>query len=138
MEEALTYTCHVHFERVAKGRKRLITGERPEGQEPVKPGNVPRISKLMALAIRFEEKLAKGEVRDMAHLAMLGHVTRARVTQIMNLRLLAPDIQEALLSLSRTLKGRDPIQYRHVLPITLEPEWNKQRRMWKNLSMGIA
>jgi hypothetical protein len=51
----------------------------------------------------------------------------------MNLRLLAPDIQEALLSLPRTTKGRDPVQYRHILPITLEPEWSAQRQLWRKL-----
>lgn len=120
----------VHFSWEFKGRKRMLAGNAPENPEP---GHIPRVSKLMALAIRFEERLEKGEVRDMAHLAMLGHVTRARVTQIMNLRLLAPDIQEALLSLPRTTKGRDPIQYRHILPLTQEPEWSNQRRMWQEI-----
>jgi len=39
----------------------------------------------------------QGEMRDYADVARLGYVTRARLTQIMNLLLLAPDIQEALL-----------------------------------------
>ena len=51
----------------------------------------------MALAIHFEGLLANGEVTDMADLARLGHVSRARITQIMNLRLLAPEIQKDLL-----------------------------------------
>jgi hypothetical protein len=36
--------------------------------------------------------IERGEVRDYADLARLGYVTRARLTQIMNLLLLAPDI----------------------------------------------
>jgi alkylated DNA nucleotide flippase Atl1 len=47
----------------------------------------------MALAIHFEDLIRQGVVTDYADLARLGHVTRARVTQIMNLRL-----QEELLS----------------------------------------
>ena len=39
----------------------------------------------------------RGEVRDYADIARLGYVTRARVTQIMNLLNLAPDIQQSLL-----------------------------------------
>lgn len=54
--------------------------------------------------------------RAAAGLARLGHVTRARVTQIMNLLNLAPDIQEEILFLPRTLKGRDPIRERHLRP----------------------
>ncbi len=45
------------------------------------------------------ELIREGVVTDYAELARLGHVTRARVTQIMNLLHLAPDIQETLLFL---------------------------------------
>ena len=54
----------------------------------------------MALAIKFQDMLDQGEVRDFAELARLGYVTRARLTQIMNLLLLSPEIQERLLFLS--------------------------------------
>ena len=59
--------------------------------------NIPRIARLLALAIRFEEMIQRKEVCHYAELAQLGCVTRARMTQIMNLNLLAPDIQEHLL-----------------------------------------
>jgi hypothetical protein len=54
---------------------------------------VPRITRLMALAIKFHDMIERGEVRDYTDLARLGYVTRARLTQIMNLLLLAPRIQ---------------------------------------------
>lgn len=58
----------------------------------------------------------------------------------MNLTLLAPDIQEALLFLPRTLRGRDPIQEPHLRPITLVPNWRKQRKLWRELAdkAGVA
>jgi hypothetical protein len=59
----------------------------------------------MALALRFEDLLQQGLIADYATLARLGHVSRARVSQITSLLGLAPDIQEALLFLPRTLKG---------------------------------
>ena len=59
---------------------------------------IPRITRLMALAIKFQEMVDRGEVHDYADIARLGFVTRARLTQIMNLLLLAPNIQEVLLS----------------------------------------
>ncbi len=99
----------------------------------VEPGNVLRISRLMALAIRFEGLIRRGEVRDYADLARLGYVTRARITQIMNLLNLAPDIQEALLFLPRTIQGRDPIREKDVRPIAAVPHWNRQRAMWATL-----
>ena len=94
---------------------------------------VPRISRLMALAIRFDGLVRRGEVRDYADLARLGYVTRARITQIMNLLNLAPNIQEALLFLPHTLMGRGPIREKDVRPITRVPHWSRQRAMWAQL-----
>ena len=55
----------------------------------------------MAVAIRLERMLRSGEVADLTELARLGHVTQPRMSQIMILTLLAPDIQEELLFLPR-------------------------------------
>jgi len=57
-------------------------------------------------------------------------VTRARITQIMNLLHLAPDIQEEILFLPKTGKGRDAIGEWGVRPICAVIDWRKQRRMW--------
>ena len=48
-------------------------------------GRVPRISRLMALALRLDELVRTGVVADYAELARLGHVSRARISQILNL-----------------------------------------------------
>ena len=64
-------------------------------------------------------------------LAKLGQVSRARMTQIMNLLNLAPDIQEEILFLPRVEKGRDPVGERDVRKIVAEVEWGKQREVWK-------
>ena len=71
--------------------------------------SVPRIARLMALAIRFDRLLRAEEFRDYGEIARLGRVTRARMTQIMKLLDLAPDIQEQILflhSLQLDLVGR--------------------------------
>ena len=88
----------------------------------------------MALAKRMDGLVRSGEVADYADIAWLGNVSRARVTQIMNLLHLAPEIQEALLFLPHTVKGRDPIRETHIRPIAAELEWRKQRRLWKGLA----
>ncbi len=61
----------------------------------------------MALAIRLDQLIRDGVVADQAELARLGHLTRARLTQIMNLLCLAPDLQEQILFLPLTERGRD-------------------------------
>ena len=100
----------------------------------VSRGRTPWISKLMALAIRFEQLIRDGVVADQAELARLGHVSRARVTQIMNLLNLAPDIQEELLFLPPVESGKDPVTERELRDIVAVPDWRKQRRMWAEMS----
>jgi len=87
----------------------------------------------MALAIRFDGLLREGAVTDQAEFARLGHVSRARVTQIMNLLHLAPDIQEAILFLPPVVEGRDPISERDLRPIAAEVDWGRQRGKWESL-----
>jgi len=128
----LTLECKVHFKNGGRGRKRMRKGEVP-AERPTEPGRVPRISRLMALAIRFDGLLMRGLVRDYADLARLGLVSKPRVTQIMNLLLLTPDIQEEILFLPRITNGKDPISERHIRSITKLLEWDKQRMMWSEL-----
>ncbi len=131
-QEGLTVEAEVHFRRGRRGRKHMQRGEKPQPPK-VDRGRVPRLSRLMALAIRFEHLIETGAVRDQTDLAELGHVTRARITQIMNLLHLAPDIQEEILFLPRTHRGRDPISEPKVRAITRVPDWRKQRRLWAQL-----
>jgi hypothetical protein len=89
----------------------------------------------MALAIRFDQLIRDGVVADQAELARLGHVTRARLTQIMNLLCLAPGIQEAILFLSPRERGRDAITEKHLRPIAATPSWDRQRRMFDRMTL---
>jgi hypothetical protein len=118
----------VKFGRARAGRRRML----PKTSEPVvvSDGRVPRISKLMALAIRFEGLIRDGQVTDQSELARLAHVTQPRVTQIMNLLHLAPDIQESLLELPPVRSGKPKITEKLLRPIAAEIDWGKQREMW--------
>lgn len=66
----------------------MEAGSDPNADVPV--SRLPRITQLMALAIRFDDLIQNGEVTGYAELARLSHVSRARVTQIVNLLMLAP------------------------------------------------
>ena len=138
MSTAITFRTKLHFNRRKAGRKCVRAGDAPP--VPAERGRVPRISRLMALAIRFDRLVQAGEVADYAELARLGHVTRARVTQIMNLLMLAPDIQEELLFLPRIEEGRDRLHMKLLLPIAATADWNKQHRIWRELKgqLGLA
>jgi hypothetical protein len=125
---ALTIESTFKIVRKAKGAKRVVTAAALPKSAPL--GRIPRIAKLMALAIRWEGMIRGGALKDYAEIAALTHVSRARVTQIMNLNLLAPEIQEAILFLPRADVGRDTLALRNLQTITLEPSWDRQRRMW--------
>jgi len=99
MSDGVTLDFNVHFTTGRAGQRVLNAGERPP-PAAIPEGRVPRISRLMALAIRFDNLARLGEVADFADIAELGQVTRARVSQIVNLLNLAPDIQEDILFLA--------------------------------------
>jgi hypothetical protein len=123
----------------------LPGGRRGHGQRSFRPaaatmpppsiprGRVPRVSRLLALAFRLDELVRAGVIADYATLAELAHVSRARITQIMNLLVLAPDIQEALLFLPRSVRGRDPIHLRQLQPLAAVLDWGQQRHLWRTL-----
>jgi hypothetical protein len=92
----------------------------------------------MALALRFQGLLQQGLIANSATLARLGHISRARVSQILNLVVLAPDIQEALLFLPPTEKGRDPIHLAQLQPLAAVLDWRQQRRLWQELQSNQA
>jgi hypothetical protein len=110
----------------AKGRQRHSVG----GPTVPDPPRIPRITRLMALAIKFQDMVDRAEVRDYADLARLGYVSRARITQIMNLLHLAPDIQEQLLSLVPNEVVSEPIAERHIRHVASAVDWCQQRRRW--------
>ncbi len=96
--------------------------------KPVEPGRIPRISRLMALAIHFDGLIRKGIVRDYVDIARLGGVSKARVSQIMDLLNLAPEIQEEILFLPR-VTGRDEVTERLFRPVVAAVDWEVQRRL---------
>jgi len=126
MNHTLTIDRPFHVAQRARGRQELRQGH---AETPVE-GRTPRVARLMALAIRLDQLIRDGVVADQAELARLGHVSRARLTQIMNLLCLAPDIQEELLFLPATERGRDAVTEKQLRPIAGIPDWKKQRRMW--------
>ena len=100
-------------------------------------GRIPRVARRLALAHNIDAKIRAGEFRDLADAARAIGVTRARMTQIANLLLLAPEIQEAILALPPTLAGRDSITERTLRDVVIECSWEDQRRLWKQIG-GVS
>lgn len=123
MNRTVTISGRVKFRTEQKGAKKLVRAE----DVPERPvGRIPRISRLMALAIHFDGLIQSGAVENYAELARLGGVTRARMTQIMNLVHLSPALQERLLFLPRVGPGEREIRLRDLQRVAREVEWGRQ------------
>jgi hypothetical protein len=131
MTTSFTIEKSVHFQRQAHGRQELRQGNDISLVTEASM-RIPRVARLMALAIRFEGLLQTSQVRDQAALARLGHVTRARVSQILSLIHLAPDIQEEILFLQGGRRGGD-LLLADLQPLAALTDWTGQRRRWRSL-----
>ncbi len=110
-----------------RGRKPGLTAVVPT------TGKLPRVTRLMALAVELDGLIREGAIRDYADLARLGSITRARATQLMNMLLLAPDIQREILLLPKTMAGRDPVSERGLRRVMAIVRWDRQRRAWQEM-----
>lgn len=128
----VTVTKPIHFSMRNRGRREIVEGRSP-APVTIGAGRVPRVARLMALAIKIEGLIAARAIADQSEAAAVGHVSRARMTQLANLLLLAPDIQEALLNLPPVTSGRDPIVETHLRPIAAIQDWQLQRSAWHAL-----
>lgn len=124
----LVIKTRIHLKRRGS-RKRIFNGGKEESV-----GRLPRITKLMALALRYERLIREGHVKNHADLARLGGCTRAHINHVMGLLNLAPDIIEEILDMPRIYKGKDPIRPEGVYDIASEKLWDDQRKRWKELT----
>jgi hypothetical protein len=114
--------------RSARGRNIANMTADDANAEGVPPhSRIPRIARLLALAIRLDGMLQHGEVGSQRELAEVARVTPARLTQILNLLHLAPDLQERLLFLPPVVAGRDWVTERHLRLVAAEASWMSQR-----------
>ena len=102
----------------------------PRNPQMVSLGRALRVARHLALAHEIERRIRAGELDDLAHAARAFGLTRARVTQITNLLLLAPAIQAEILAMPPVTAGRDLITERTLRPVVAEPVWKMQTAMW--------
>ncbi len=120
--------------RAAATSSYTVNFRRSRAAQPVEVpvGRIPRVARLLALAHRIDAMIRAGEIEDLATAARLCGLTRARVTQVMNLTLLAPEIQAEILDMPPVTKGRDPITERSLREIVAEVDWERQVAMWRD------
>ena len=123
MSDAASSTFTVTFGR----------SSRPRVLPTTSPGRAPRVTRHLALAHEIDRRVRAGELDDRAHAARVFGLTRARVTQIVSLTLLAPAIQAEILAMPPVTTGRDLITERTLRPIVAEPDWATQSKAWRQL-----
>ncbi|MBF0395737.1 MAG: hypothetical protein HQK78_03120 [Desulfobacterales bacterium] len=134
-ESSFTIKEKICFTNGKNGRKQIAAnGKNEEPPIPKEIGRIPRLTRLLALALKFEDLIKANKCKDYAEIAKLGHLSRARVTQIMNLTLLSARIIENILFMPRILKGRDLISEHELREIVSEADWDKQWMLWTDLT----
>jgi hypothetical protein len=92
----------------------------------------PRLARILALAHRLDSRVRSGEVPGYRETARLGRISDARLSQILTLLHLAPEIQEYILFASSTqLRALSEHELRQV---AREPDWRRQRAAFLKLA----
>ena len=86
----------------------------------------------------MQSLIDSGQVETYQQLAELGRISQPRMTQIMSLLNLAPDILEELLYLPEVIQGKAQIHERLLRPLTTKTDWRVQRKMWKKINAHQA
>lgn len=99
----------------------------PQPPEPPKEPRTPHVVELLRKAIAWRQELDAKAVANQAEIARREGVTRARVTQIMMLLRLAPDVQERVLALPATAE-RPILSERMLRPLTFLEDVERQKK----------
>jgi hypothetical protein len=94
---SVTVTYRLEISRGRKGHRRVAEPARPPERQAIDPASVPRITRMLVLGYHFERLVREGKVKNYAEIARMTGLSRARVTQIVNLTLLDIDSQERLI-----------------------------------------
>lgn len=117
--------------RARKDRRVLLSVTPP----PAKPEPVHRpakVAQMLALAHHLQRAIDRGDVADRAAVARRLGLTRARVTQLLDLLILAPDLQLAVLRLE-AIDGAEPLAERTLRAVAHAGTWADQRAAWSKL-----
>ena len=117
-----------------QGRCVELTNTPPTPPEPRAPVRRPaKVARALALAHHLQRLVDQGLVADRAALARKLGLTRARVTQLLDLLLLAPDIQESVLFMA--CEDHEPATERSIRSVASRIDWSKQRKLAELLAV---
>ena len=121
-----TLTRRVHSDRV-------VSAVPPRRAKPRPPPRTPRVVELLRKAIEWQALLESGEATNQAEIARREGITHARVTQVMGMLRLAPEIQQHILSMPDMVR-RPVITERALRPIARMEERGDQLAVFSELT----
>lgn len=111
----------------------LVEAPPPARPEPVR--RPAKVAQQLALAHHLQAAIDRGSIADRAAVARKLGLTRARVTQLLDLLMLAPDLQEAVLALE-AVGGVEPMAERALRAVAHTGAWCEQRGAWMGALYG--
>ena len=113
------------------GTPHQLTDKPPE--PPPGPARRPAlVAQMLAFAHRVEAEIAEGLLPDRSAASRHYGISTGRISQIMNLLQLSPDIQEAVLWLE-AVDGREPMTGQALEELAVIEAWSEQRKGWHRL-----
>ena len=123
-----------YFHRVRRAEVKFREGQRPPPRQAARrPAHAAR---MLALAHHVEAAIGQGRLKSAADMAYQLGFTRARMTHLLDLLLLAPDIQEDVLFLE-AVDGQEPLSERVLRAIAHAGAWEVQRERWRDVSASF-
>lgn len=127
-----TETFRIHLSRSEHGQVVLKNGAPP--RKPATKRVPTRAARLLALAHRIDGLVRDGKMTDNAEVALVAGLSRARVSQIVDLMYLAPAIQERVLRETKPERGRERYGERHLRAIIRDHDWDRQLKAFEQLT----
>ena len=124
------------FHRVRHGNRLGFVEKEPEPPERLPRKRPLRVARMLALAHKMQSQLDRGDVASRAELADSCGFSRARISQLLDLTLLAPDIQEAIL-FAEVESGYDIINEHALREVVRAWDWEEQRRRWAEVCLEL-
>lgn len=103
--------------------------DEPPPPRPEPEARPAKVARMLALAHKLQRAIKRGEYESRADLARVYGLSRARITQLLDLLLLAPDIQERVLELE-AIDGREPLTERGLRDVVRYESWVEQHAAW--------
>jgi hypothetical protein len=111
--------------RIQRGHGKAFV-EKPPAPPPEPVRRPARVAIMLALADKIQDAIDRGAVRDCADVAMRLGLSRARISQLLDLTLLAPDIQEQIL-FAESVDGVEPMSESALREVVRLENWAEQR-----------